>query len=114
MKQLFIAFLLGCITMPVLYAQETVTVTGKITDAETGKPIYGATVALEGYNGILTNKKGEYSIDIPLNSKVIFARYYYYGKTYTVDSHHFNVALKPIPKKVQQEMDRRARESASE
>lgn len=115
MKQLFIALLWVGIVIPFnVQAQEIVTVTGTVTNAETGKPIYGVTVALEGYNGILTNKKGEYSINIPLHSQVIFARYYYYGKTFTVNSKHFDVALKPIPKEVQEEMDRRARKGGSE
>ncbi|TDS56525.1 carboxypeptidase-like regulatory domain-containing protein [Myroides indicus] len=41
MKQLLIAFLGSCIAMPVLYAQEMVTVTGKITVEDTGKPPVG-------------------------------------------------------------------------
>lgn len=115
MKQLLIALLWVGMAVPFnVQAQEIVTVTGTVTNAETGKPIYGVTVALEGHSGILTNEKGEYSINIPVPSKVIFARYHYYGKTFTVNSKHFNVALKPIPKEVQEEMDKRARKDGSE
>ena len=55
-----------------MYAQEGVvsqpqkqSVRGKVTD-ETGKPLQGVSVTVKGSTkGVVTNEKGEYSIDIP-------------------------------------------------
>jgi hypothetical protein len=115
MEQLLIAFLGSCIAMPVLYAQEMVTVTGTVTNAETGNPIEWVSVYDKDnfYDSTYTDKNGKYSIKTPLGTDVVFARHYYSGKSYTVDSIHYNVALKPVPKEIQQAWDKAARESST-
>lgn len=117
MKILFIALLWVGIAMPFnVQAQETVTVTGTVTNAETGKPIEWVSVYDKDriYSSTYTDKDGNYKIEVPINTDVVFARHWYHGKTYIIDSIHYNVALKPLPKGVQEEMDRRARKGESE
>lgn len=96
------------------YAQEKgmITVKGTVTNSETGKPIQWVTVSEDnnGSNSIYTDEKGQYTLTIPKNVKVVFIRHYYYGKSYTVNTPKFNVALKPVPKEIQEEWDRKGRE----
>src|SRR5438045_4737131 len=48
----------------ILFAQKTVS--GKITDATTGKPVVGSTVALRGSNvATETNAEGDFTISVP-------------------------------------------------
>lgn len=49
-----------------LHAQESAVIQGKVTDAETGQPLIGANVLLEGTMlGAATNTEGMYRIDLP-------------------------------------------------
>lgn len=117
MKQLFIALLWVGMAVPFnVQAQEIVTVTGTVTNAETGKAIEWVSVYDNDriYSSTYTDKDGNYKIEIPIGTNVVFARHWYDGKIYTVDSIHYDVALKPLPKGVQEEMDRRARKGRSE
>ncbi|WP_417371692.1 carboxypeptidase-like regulatory domain-containing protein [Gelidibacter japonicus] len=116
MKQLFIALLWVGIVIPVnVQTQETITVTGTVTNAETKNPIEWVTVKekFNETNGVYTDKNGKYKIKIKRGSDLYFIRHWYDGKSFSIDSTHFDVALKPLPKEVQQEMDRRAREGGS-
>ena len=48
-------------------------VTGNVTDAATGEPIMGATVIVKGtQNATVTGMDGEYAIDVPVNSTLVF------------------------------------------
>ncbi|MBA6153847.1 peptidase associated/transthyretin-like domain-containing protein [Gelidibacter maritimus] len=115
-RRIFVCFLFFLSISMTLSAQEIVTVTGTVTNAETGKPIEWVSVYDKdrAYSSTYTDKAGNYNINIPLGKAVVFARHWYYGMIYTVDSIHYNVALKPLPKGVQQEMDRRARKGGSQ
>ena len=55
-------------------------ITGKVTDAETGEPLIGATVQVKGTTiGAVTNINGEYSIEIPDDAEILVISYLGYG-----------------------------------
>lgn len=48
-------------------------VTGKVTDATTGEPIVGATILIDGtVKGVITDLDGNYAINAPMGSTLIF------------------------------------------
>ena len=59
-----ILFLFAMLGFSLSYAQVK-TITGKVTDAETGEPLPGVTIVVKGTtNGTITNFDGDYSIDV--------------------------------------------------
>ena len=77
MKNLFLLIFLSGISFSLCFAQ--VTVSGRVTDAETGQPLQGATVLVKGTtSGMLTNENGEYTLDVPpIGESLVFS---YVGK----------------------------------
>lgn len=68
------AVLLLTILTNALFAQETITVSGKVTDATTSESLIGVTVAVKGTaQGVTTNVEGAYSIKAPANSTLTFS-----------------------------------------
>ena len=65
---------------------QNVTVKGKVTDSR-GEPVIGATVMLSGNQtvGALTDLDGNYSINVPSNSSLIFSCVGYATQTVAVD-----------------------------
>ncbi|MBN1386909.1 MAG: TonB-dependent receptor [Bacteroidales bacterium] len=65
--------------LPIMsFGQQNYTISGKITDAETGEDLIGATVKIvEPVTGVATNSYGFYSISLPEGKYVI--RYSYIG-----------------------------------
>jgi TonB-linked SusC/RagA family outer membrane protein len=67
-------------------AQKTVTVTGKVTDADTGEPIPFATVAVKGTQiGGITGMDGTYSVSVPSDGKHTLEFNYLGYSPYTVE-----------------------------
>jgi TonB-linked SusC/RagA family outer membrane protein len=67
------AVLLSIFLTTVTFAQETISVTGKVTDASTGESLIGVTVQLKGATtGVSTNVNGAYSISVPANGTLVF------------------------------------------
>jgi TonB-linked SusC/RagA family outer membrane protein len=57
-----------------LFAQETITVSGKVTDAATSESLIGVTIVVKGTTqGVTTNTEGAYSIKAPSNSTLTFS-----------------------------------------
>ncbi len=56
------------------FAQSSVTVTGKVTDPDTKKPLSGVSVMVKGKSstGVVTDDKGDYSISVPAGSTLLF------------------------------------------
>lgn len=56
------------------FAQNNRTVTGKVTEANTGEPVIGATVSIKGQAiGTITSVDGDYSLEnVPANATLIF------------------------------------------
>jgi len=53
---------------------QTVSVKGKVTEAETGQPIPGANVVLKGTTtGIITDSNGIYTLRVPANGTIVFS-----------------------------------------
>ncbi|MEJ7588578.1 MAG: SusC/RagA family TonB-linked outer membrane protein, partial [Ferruginibacter sp.] len=68
--QVLFALLIGHISC---YAQST-TVTGQLSDEETGKPVPGVSVSLKGSNtGTSTDADGRFSISAPANGTLVFS-----------------------------------------
>jgi len=54
-------------------AQNTVTVTGRVTDPETGNPLSNVSVIVKGTtNGVVTNEAGNYTISAPAGTTLVF------------------------------------------
>jgi TonB-dependent starch-binding outer membrane protein SusC len=68
------AVLLLTISTHVLLAQETIAVSGKVTDAATNESLIGVTVVVKGSTqGVTTNVDGVYSIKAPANATLTFS-----------------------------------------
>ncbi|NEU09933.1 TonB-dependent receptor [Flavihumibacter sp. R14] len=66
--------LLLTLSVHVLFAQETITVSGKVTDAATKESLIGVTVVVKGTTqGVTTNVDGLYSIKAPANATITFS-----------------------------------------
>jgi TonB-linked SusC/RagA family outer membrane protein len=54
---------------------QTITVTGTITDATTNEPLIGVNISLAGTNkGVISDIKGKYTIDVPdINATLVFS-----------------------------------------
>jgi TonB-linked SusC/RagA family outer membrane protein len=74
MKQKLLSFcLLFCLGLfSIAFAQER-TVTGRITDADTGEPLPGVSVFIKGTNtGTVTDVDGRYSLSVPGSATLVF------------------------------------------
>jgi TonB-dependent starch-binding outer membrane protein SusC len=68
----FIALFFALMFVNTIQAQQTTTVTGKVTDAYTSAPLAGVTVQVKGENvTVQTEKDGTYSIDVPKGGKTL-------------------------------------------
>jgi len=73
MKKLFVVmyFLLS---VSILFAQNPITVKGKLTDSANGEPIPGVSVLIKGTStGLITDFDGNYSIQVPGNGTLVFS-----------------------------------------
>lgn len=69
----YLLFCLSCLLALSLWAQER-TVTGTVTDAETGEPVPGANVVEKGTtNGTITDFNGQYKLAVGDNATLIFS-----------------------------------------
>jgi TonB-dependent starch-binding outer membrane protein SusC len=67
------AVLLLIFLTTVTFAQERISVTGKVTDASNGESLIGVTVQLKGTTtGVTTNVNGSYSISVPATGTLVF------------------------------------------
>lgn len=72
--KLLLCFIFGFFITPLL-AQETITLTGKVRD-DGRLPLPGATVLVKGTTtGTTTDEKGEYSLQVPADAKVLVISY---------------------------------------
>ena len=74
MKKKYLTMLLVIVWSGFLLAQQTIT--GKVTDAKTGEPLIGATVATKDLSvGVTTNIDGAYSIKVPTSTTLLRVSY---------------------------------------
>jgi TonB-linked SusC/RagA family outer membrane protein len=76
------------------------TVTGKITDAQTGTPIAGASVIIKGEKkGVVSDANGNFTITVPASSKTIVVSFIGYGeKEIEATTSTVNIALTQVSK----------------
>ena len=78
-----------------LFAQNT-TVTGKVTDAQTGAPLSGVTISLNGKGLGVTKADGTYAIVVPSSAKKLTLSYVGFDdQQITVGSTSQNIKLVP-------------------
>ena len=94
MKKIYLSFLGFLMTLTV-FAQGSVT--GTVTDAETGKPLAGARIMVNGSNRNTTNDQGLYAVACQSNMelKVMYIGYDTYTTTVTDCGNDIDIALKP-------------------
>jgi TonB-linked SusC/RagA family outer membrane protein len=94
MKFKFIVFLLLLLNTMHVWAQQTKTVTGKITDAISGNPLAGVTVKA-GNSNVLTQSKddGSFSIAVPEATPTLIFSYVGYGDAEVSVKDNMNVQL---------------------
>lgn len=83
MKNLLIIF---CLFIGVTaFSQETVTLSGIVTDPETNEPIMDAVVVCDSTIKVLSNIDGKYTFQVPKNSKHTITMEYYGFENYKAD-----------------------------
>lgn len=72
-------------------------ITGQITDAETNNPVFKAAIMIKGtQKGTYSDEKGQFSIDAPIGSTLLFTSMEYDNAEVTVGADAtINIALKP-------------------
>lgn len=104
MKKLIQSVLTLCLLFApvVLWAQSGATLTGKVTDAQTGDPLPGTNVYISGSQlGGSANPNGDYTINnIPTGQQTVIATFIGYSKfqqiiTVEPGTNTFNIQLKP-------------------
>jgi TonB-linked SusC/RagA family outer membrane protein len=76
--------------------QQQIEVTGTVTDAQTGEPLPGVNIVVQGTTtGTTTDMDGEYSIEAPADATLVFSFVGYQEKTVEVDGREeINVSLR--------------------
>jgi TonB-linked SusC/RagA family outer membrane protein len=73
MKKLFVVLNL-LLSVSLVFAQNTITVKGKVTDSANGDPIPGVSVLVKGTtSGLITDFDGNYSVQAPGNGALVFS-----------------------------------------
>jgi len=94
-KKLLLSFCAIVLASLTLLAQNT-TVTGKVTDAQTGAPLSGVTISLNAKGLGVTKADGTYSVAVPPSAKKLTLSYVGYDdQQITVGSASQNIKLVP-------------------
>ncbi len=98
MKKIFVktkwtAILIGLL-MPVMTMAQTMTVTGKVTDSDTGEALPGVTIVVKGSTrGTVSDINGKYSIQVQKGTVLVFSFVGYDTKEVKVTKAEHNVSL---------------------
>ncbi len=86
MKKIFLLILFVTVATGQLFAQRTIT--GKVTDANTGDPMIGVNVLIEGSTtGTVTDLDGKYNLKVPASGNVlVFSFVGYESQTITLNN----------------------------
>ncbi|WP_242918590.1 SusC/RagA family TonB-linked outer membrane protein [Pontibacter liquoris] len=72
MKKYILLLFLSLLYVPFLYAQNTITVQGNVTDATTGQPLIGAGVSVKGTStGTQTDATGAFTLSAPADGTLV-------------------------------------------
>lgn len=86
--------LLLILSQSVLFAQESITVRGTITDAQTKEALTGVSVVQKGTsNGTLTDRDGRYELKVPRNAVLVVTYVGYNPQSITATTSSHSVAL---------------------
>ena len=87
--------LIFILSVSMAYTQNQITVTGTVTDDQTGDPLPGVNIVIEGTTtGTTTDMDGGYSIEAPADATLVFSFVGYQGKNIEVQGREvINVAL---------------------
>ncbi|MDA3815762.1 MAG: TonB-dependent receptor [Prolixibacteraceae bacterium] len=91
----------------ILYAQESVTMSGRITNAETGEDLIGATIYVEELSrGAASNTYGFYSVSMPSGKYTFIFSYLGFATEQVVldiqNEKEYDIALDPASKEIQE------------
>ncbi len=87
-----LAAFLGIFT---LAAQERITVSGRVTDAETGEPLIAVGILQQGTsNGVISAMEGDYTITVPKGTVLLFSTIGYESVEVVADRSVIDVAMK--------------------
>jgi iron complex outermembrane recepter protein len=101
MKRIFIALMLLITAALTTKAQNTVT--GKITDAATGKPLSGASISLGRNKGTITDKDGQFTIGCEKSARISVSYVGYQTWQQVVKCNEpINIALSPVGSSLEQ------------
>ena len=93
-KQLFSLVLAGMLASATLFAQEKITVSGTVTDAETGEPLMAVGIVQQGTtNGVISAMDGDYIIQVPKGAVLEFSSIGYKTVEVIADRDRIDVAL---------------------
>lgn len=101
MKRIFIAVVLLITAALTVHAQNTVT--GRVTDAATGKPLSGASISLGKNKGIIADKDGQFTIGCEKSARISVSYVGYETWTQVVKcSEPINISLSPAGSSLKQ------------
>ena len=93
-RAMMLVLLMAVVSLGTVSAQ-AITVTGTVTEAETGNPVIGCSVLVKGTtNGVITNMDGQYSIQAKKGETLLFNYIGYQQEQRVVKSAQLNVKLK--------------------
>ncbi|MFC6997198.1 SusC/RagA family TonB-linked outer membrane protein [Rufibacter roseus] len=96
MKRPLLLLLINLLLLPSLYAQETLTVSGKVTGGTTSEPLIGASVQVKGATtGTQTDVNGQYSLsNVPANGTLVISYIGYLSQEIAVNGRNLlNIQL---------------------
>ena len=82
MKKVLLLSLMLALLLPLLgYTQGARTVSGQVTDQESGQPLPGVAVIVQGTTvGTTTGASGEYTLNVPANANTLVFRFLGYAE----------------------------------
>lgn len=93
-RAMMLVLLVAVVSLGTVSAQ-AITVTGTVTEAETGNPVVGCSVLVKGTtNGVITNMDGQYSILTKKGETLLFSYIGYQQEQRVVKSAQLNVKMK--------------------
>lgn len=93
-KKLFSLFFAAALCSATLFAQEKITVSGVVTDAETNEPLIAVGIVQQGTtNGVISGVDGDFTISVPHGAVLEFSCVGYKTVAVTADRNKIDVAL---------------------
>ncbi len=103
---LFLAALFATfLTMPSVMAQQHISVSGVVTDADSGEPIVGVSVVVSStYKGTTTGVNGDFMLtNVPVNDSLIFQHLSYTRRSVPVNKRtKINIRLQPAAQEIEE------------